>query len=48
MSSIVDEIEYKLDSVKVASVGPDDIDKTFRSTSIGMLRPCSVKPYSLP
>lgn len=35
MASIADEIEYKLDSVKVTEVSPDDIDKTFRSSSIG-------------
>ncbi len=37
MASIADEIEYKLDAVKVTSVPSDQIDKTFRSTSIGKL-----------
>lgn len=35
MASIADEIEYKLDTVDVSSVNPDDIDTTFRSTCIG-------------
>jgi hypothetical protein len=35
MASIADEIEYKLDAVKVTSVPSDDIDKTFRSSCIG-------------
>lgn len=35
MASIVDEIEYKLDSVKATSLGPDEIDTTFRSSCIG-------------
>ncbi|KAK2597958.1 Allantoicase [Conoideocrella luteorostrata] len=37
MPSIVDEIEYKLDSVKATSVGPNDIDKTFRSSCIDLI-----------
>jgi len=36
MTSIADEIEYKLDNVEVSRVRPDDINKTFRSTCIGM------------
>jgi hypothetical protein len=36
MTSIADEIEYKLDNVEVATIRPDDINKTFRSTCIGM------------
>lgn len=39
MTSIADEIEYKLDNVDVSAVRPDDIDKTFRSTCIGQCRP---------
>lgn len=41
MTSIADEIEYKLDNVEVATVRPDDINKTFRSTCIGMTYMCS-------
>lgn len=36
MSSFIDEIEYKLDNVKATTVASGDIDKTFRSTSIGI------------
>lgn len=32
---MADEIEYKLDNVEATAVAPDDIDKTFRSSSIG-------------
>jgi hypothetical protein len=39
MTSIADEIEYKLDNVDVATVRPEDIDKTFRSTCIGQYHP---------
>ena len=35
MTSIADEIEYKLDNVDVSTVRPEDIDKTFRSKCIG-------------
>lgn len=35
MTSIADEIEYKLDTVKATPLGPDDIDPTFRSSCIG-------------
>lgn len=35
MASITDEIEYKLDNVKSTSLGPDEIDSTFRSSCIG-------------
>ncbi|CAM1503973.1 Fc.00g015640.m01.CDS01 [Cosmosporella sp. VM-42] len=37
MATIADEIEYKLDTVKVSSVSPEDIDKTFRSTCIDLI-----------
>ncbi|KAK5997180.1 Allantoicase [Cladobotryum mycophilum] len=37
MASIADEIDYKLDSVKVTSLGPNEIDKTFRSTCIDLV-----------
>ncbi|KAH7156985.1 hypothetical protein EDB81DRAFT_840912 [Dactylonectria macrodidyma] len=37
MASIADEIEYKLDSVKVSSLIPDEIDPTFRSTCIDLI-----------
>lgn len=30
------EIQYKLDAVEATEVAPDDIDQTFRSSSIGM------------
>lgn len=33
---MADEIQYKLDHVEAASVAPNDIDQTFRSSSIGM------------
>lgn len=34
-ATMADEIEYKLDNVEATAVAPDDIDKTFRSSSIG-------------
>ncbi|CEI69497.1 Allantoicase [Fusarium venenatum] len=37
MTSIADEIEYKLDNVDVSTVRPADIDKTFRSTCIDLI-----------
>ncbi|KAF5701188.1 allantoicase [Fusarium globosum] len=37
MTPIADEIEYKLDNVEVATVRPDDINKTFRSTCIDLI-----------
>jgi hypothetical protein len=38
MSSFADEVEYKLDAVKATQLGPEEIDKTFRPTCIGMLK----------
>lgn len=32
---MADEIEYKLDNVEATVVASDDIDQTFRSSSIG-------------
>lgn len=32
---MADEIEYKLDNVEATAVAPEDIDNTFRSSSIG-------------
>lgn len=32
---MADEIQYKLDNVEATAVAPDDIDQTFRSSSIG-------------
>lgn len=32
---MADEIQYKLDNVEATSVAPNDIDQTFRSSSIG-------------
>ncbi|KAH6891214.1 hypothetical protein B0T10DRAFT_528498 [Thelonectria olida] len=37
MTSIADEIEYKLDSVKASSLKPDEIDPAFRSTCIDLI-----------
>ncbi|KAL6860392.1 Allantoicase [Amphichorda felina] len=37
MTSIADEIEYKLDTVKATPLGPDDIDPTFRSSCIDLV-----------
>lgn len=34
---MAEEIECKLETVKATPVGSDEIDKTFRSSSIGML-----------
>lgn len=31
----MEDIEYKLDNVKATSVAAEDIDKTFRSSTIG-------------
>lgn len=39
MAPIADEIAYKLDDVETTSLGPDDIDKTFRSSCIGKESP---------
>lgn len=32
---MIEDIEYQLEPVKASRVSSDDIDKTFRSTSIG-------------
>jgi allantoicase len=47
MTSIADEIEYKLDNVEVSTLRPEDIDKTFRSKCIGksLVCPLIVKAY---
>ncbi|KAM0343627.1 hypothetical protein ACHAPU_008379 [Fusarium lateritium] len=37
MTSIADEIEYKLNNVQVSTLRPEDIDKTFRSTCIDLV-----------
>ncbi|KAM5351890.1 hypothetical protein ACJ41O_004613 [Fusarium nematophilum] len=37
MTSITDEIEYKLDNVEVSQVAANDIDKAFRSTCIDLI-----------
>lgn len=37
MASIADEIEYKLDEVPATRIASDDIDNTFRSSSIGKM-----------
>jgi hypothetical protein len=34
-SNVVDDIEYKLDAVSASRVASDDIDKTFRSSTVG-------------
>lgn len=33
--SFLDDIEYKLDDVKATRVAAEDIDKTFKTSSIG-------------
>jgi hypothetical protein len=33
----MDEIQYKLEHVKVTPIAADNIDKTFRSSCIGLL-----------
>lgn len=35
--AVADEVEYKLDDVKATSLGPDDMDKTFRSSCIDLV-----------
>jgi hypothetical protein len=40
--------EYKLEAVKATKVAADDIDKTFRSSSIGMFTPRRNKLIILP
>lgn len=36
---MADEIEYKLEDISATRVASDDIDQTFRSNSIGMIKP---------
>ncbi|KAH7320141.1 hypothetical protein B0I35DRAFT_451045 [Stachybotrys elegans] len=37
MASVLDEIEYKLEETKVTTLGPNDIDSTFRSSCIDLI-----------
>lgn len=39
MASFVDSIEYKLENIPATAVASDEIDKTFRSSSIGATHP---------
>lgn len=41
------DIEYKLDAVKATRVAGEDIDKTFRSSCIGMFLRTGVEKWLL-